>query len=107
MLDIDIEFRRGVLFVRIIGSLIESTKNKFKNEIKNIIDRSGIINIVINLDNVDKIDNNGLNCLYELKEVIEKENGNIVICNTPVKLENKLFIYKTRDELTALNTFNI
>ena len=107
MLDIDIEFRRGVLFVRIIGSLVESTKNKLIGEVENLIDKSGITNIVINLDNIEKIDNNGLNSLYELKKVIERENGNIVICNAPVKLENKIFMYKTRDELSALNTFNI
>lgn len=107
MLDIDVEFRRGVLFVRVIGSLINDTKNKFKQEIENLISISGITNIVVNLDNIINMDKTGLESLYELKNVVEGENGNIVVCNVPLKLENKIGIYKTIDELTALNTFNI
>ena len=73
MLDFDIEFRRGVLFIRIIGSLINETKNKFKKEVENLINISGITNIVINLDNMDVMDENGLYSLNELRKIFFKK----------------------------------
>lgn len=107
MLDFDIEFRRGVLFVRIVGSLIKGTNNKFKQEIENLINVSGITNIVINLDNMDKMDETGLDSLYELRKIVENQSGNIIVCNVPIKLKNQIGIVNSINELEALNTLNI
>lgn len=114
MLDIDIEFRRGVLFIRLGGILINSTKNKLKDEAITLINKSGITNIVINLRDIESIDEPGLNMIFLVKKMIESKGGNLVICNTPIKVErqllkNKMKIYlpQTTNELTALSSFNI
>lgn len=114
MLDIDIEFRRGVLFIRLGGLLINSTKNKLRDEIITLINKSGITNIVINLKDIEAIDESGLNMIFMVKKMIESKEGNLVICNTPIKvqkelLKNKMKIYlpQATNELTALNIFNI
>lgn len=114
MLDIDIEFRKGVLFIRLKGKLIESTKDILKDEVISLINGSGITNIVINLDNIDSIDEEGLNMIYLLKKIIESKNGSLVICNTPITIEKKLihnkmkrYILEATNELTALKIFNI
>lgn len=114
MLDIDIEFRRGVLFIRLGGLLINSTKNKLRDEVITLINKSGITNIVINLKDIEAIDEPGLNMIFMVKKMIESKSGNLVICNTPIKVEkellkNKMKIYlpQTANELTALNAFII
>lgn len=110
MLDIEMEFRRGVLFVRLKGNLIETTNIKFKNEIFKIINRSGITNIVINLENINIVNDLGMNTIYEIEALVKSKNGNLVICNMPdrlFKIKPKIYLYKSQNELTALNTFNI
>lgn len=114
MIDIDIEFRKGVLFVRLVGKLTKEANIKFKEELITLINRSGICNIVINLENVVDIDNLGLDTLFLLKNLVEKNDGHFVICNMPLKIERliekrnrSLYLFKTQNELTALNAFNI
>lgn len=114
MLNIDIEFRRGVLFIRLFGNLIDTTKKKLKDEVINLINRSGITNIVINLENINNIDQSGLDMLWTLKSLIEAKNGRIILCNMPREIEQsfnkdkaKIYLFESKNELTALNTFNI
>lgn len=110
MLDIEMEFRRGVLFIRLKGNLIETTNIKLKNEIYKIINRSGITNIVINLENINIVDDIGMNTIYEIEAVVKRKNGNLVICNMTDRLfksKSRICLYKSQNELTALNTFNI
>lgn|SRR5574344_1666791 len=114
MLDIDIEFRKGVLFIRLKGKLIDSTKDILKEEVISLMNGSGIANIVINLDNIESIDEKGIDMIYLLKTIVESKQGSLVICNTPMIIENKLihnkmksYILEATNELTALKIFNI
>ena len=114
IINIDIEFRRGILFVRLIGKLINEANIKLKDELVTLINRSGIYNIVINLENVNEIDKLGLDTIYLLKSLIDKNNGNFILCEIPQNIENQiskinnnLYLYKTQNELTALKALNI
>lgn len=113
MLNIDVEFMRGVLFIRPIGIITKETKFDFKSEIYKLINRSGITNIVINFENIKLIDQQGIDIIYEIKNMVERNEGNLVICNASRKVEEQInniknmYLFKSKNELTALNTFNI
>ena len=49
MLDVNIEFSRGVLFVRLSGSITKDNINNIKYNIKSILEKSGIKFLVFNL----------------------------------------------------------
>jgi len=90
MLDIDAEFRKGVLFIRLVGSLNYKTNLKFEKEIYDLIDKTGINNIVLNLYNVDSIDKLSFESILKLKNITEKSHGDLVICNIPIDIEKQI-----------------
>lgn len=81
MLHIEYEFRKGVLFLRLFGELTIKTLHKLKEEVEDIIENSGIYNIVINLKSVIRIDRVGIQGLYE-EFLNRKENGIFMLCNS-------------------------
>lgn len=106
MLDLNIEFIKGVLFIRVIGDLINKTKNKFEKDINDLLDYSGITNVVINLEQLNMIDDDGINALNDINNYLKQDNGNLIICNLEGKYKNNNLYYSS-NELTALNTLCI
>ncbi|MBQ9181402.1 MAG: STAS domain-containing protein [Bacilli bacterium] len=79
MLEINHEFRKGVLFVRLNGCLSNSTLFKF-NEVNNIIKDNGIRDVVFNLSDLYFIDQKGIKSILKCYELITKISGNMFIC---------------------------
>ena len=101
MLKINMEYRKGILFVRLKGSLTRYNYLKFNNYMHSIIKDKGINYLVFNLELVKLIDHEGRECLKELlKEVKEG-----FICNSIFKLDNNFMIIE--NELVAFNTIKI
>ena len=50
MLNIEMEFKSGILWVRLSGKLYENTVNTFNEEVLPVILKHGIMYIVVNLD---------------------------------------------------------
>ena len=63
LLDIDIEFFKGILFIRLNGVLNKNTVAKFKEEVNNLVEENGIRNTVFNVSGLDSIDCYGINTL--------------------------------------------
>ena len=108
MLAITTEYRKGILFVRLHGSLISSTVSHLE-EVVNSWLSGGIINIVFNVVDVDKIDNSGNDALYHYYEVLNKNNGHSLICGVNNHINKNLknskilnHIYEISDELNAI-----
>lgn len=74
MLNVLMEFRKGILFVRLYGILNEDSINKFKTEVKEVIINSGIMYVVLNVDNLDSISKDGVREIKNLKRTLKK-NG--------------------------------
>ena len=89
MLEIDIECRKGLFFIRLNGILNNETVFKFKEEVIDIIELNGIKNIVFNLENLCYIDETGINFLDKANKFIRKIFGNIYICNLKNNIVNK------------------
>lgn len=115
MLTIEEEFRKGILFVRLRGTLNEDTVNFLKEEVTNVVKNVVIRNVVFNISELVSIDIYGINSLLEIYDICKKNQGMSLLCgvnNSLVKrrIDNSRinkYIYEVSDELTAINYINI
>lgn len=89
MLNVNYEYRKGILFIRLYGQITKDNLNNIKNEIITIIDKSGVTNIVFNLKNIIRIDNYGLKEIYDIYQKIKKK-GIIYFCDSDSKIVNSI-----------------
>lgn len=115
MLEINMEFRKGILFIRLIGQLNEKTVEKLEREVTELVKENGIRNLVFNLEEVTNIDINGINALLKNYKLCKKNDGKTLVCN----LDNSLvkhriynsrllkYMYEASDEISAINVLNL
>ncbi len=115
MIKTNIEFKKGILFLRLKGSLLKSESKELEEQIFPILLKGGFKYVVLNLDELNNIDSNGINFFDELYKITKSNNGRISLCNIKnddVKYNietsyiNDLY-YKTDNELTSLEVFKI
>lgn len=104
MLNIDMEFINGILFVRVNGSLKKTTINIFNDKLIPIIKDSGIKNLVYNFDKLICIDEDGFNSLLNTYNEILNNNGNLLVVNNKFKLK---YFKEVNNELSALKILKI
>ena len=104
MLKINMEYRKGILFVRPCGNLTRVTYKCLNDYLLPVIGNQGIKYIVYNLGNVRVIDNKGKESLLEGINAVRKNLGEGIICNNCIKFENALV---TEDELSAIKLIKI
>ena len=98
MLKINMEFRRGILFIRLKGDLN-------KNTIKGIIDNE-FKYIVLNIDNMYSIDSYSIKYLNKLYKAFEDDDGKMILCDK-FNISRKLLkdIPKIDNEYEAFKLF--
>ena len=106
------EFRKGLLFVRLEGVLNEATSRELSVQLDHFINRHGVKYFVMNLENLDYLDKDGLDFIHKKYEDVVMHNGKLIICgydNEYLKpmIEEIKEVYKTKDELTAFNIIRI
>lgn len=80
MLKTILEFRRGVLFVRLDGVLTKDTIFRLQQDVTLKIKGGGIRNVVLNLRKLENIDFKGMNSLLYLYELCRDHHGKLLIC---------------------------
>ena len=90
MLKIDYEFRKGIFFIRFIGNMNKQTSLEYGKEIKLLLQDNRFKYVVINVNYVDTIDNDGIGYLSDIYQMTMKEHGYMVLCDK-FKLVKKLF----------------
>ena len=110
----NIEFRKGILFIRLNGALIRRNINKFESEILPVILKQGLKYVVINLENLEYLDKYGIESLSNLYEIIRRNNGRTSFCNMSEEIKNMIKntniydkFFNTNNELTALELFKL
>ncbi len=111
MLDINFEFRRGVLFIRLRGVLTKYTIKKLDSEVTTLIRDNGIRNVVFNVSGLDKIDLKGISRLFYNYELCKKNRGVSLLCcidndNIHEKIKGTRllqYMVDVNDELSAFN----
>ena len=98
MLNTNIEFRKGVLFIRLDGVLNKLTINELDSTYNLIVDNK-VKNIVFNINEIVKIDKFGINKLINIYKNVIKNNLNCYF------IKNKLLNKKVKEfdnELIAM-----
>ncbi|MEG1647808.1 MAG: STAS domain-containing protein [Bacilli bacterium] len=110
MLEINMEFRKGILFIRLNGELTKNTVIKLRMEVTQLIKDNGIRNVLFNLNELDKIDIKGINELYYNFEICKINKGLSLLCGVNEKINKKLkeshllkYMNEIDDELSAFN----
>ncbi len=107
MLEINMEFRKGILFVRLIGKLTEYTVSVLEKEVTRVVKEYGIANVVFNVSGLTELDQVGMQALIQNVH----SQGKLVICGLEQKEMKKemkkqhMFDYlmEVSDELSALH----
>lgn len=105
MLNINYEFRKGILFIRLTGELNKNTVWKLKHEINDMIEDNGITNVVFNVSKLMSIDDDGINCLLDNFKLCKYNNGSALLCGVNNNIKKKCSKYGLTkaldDELSA------
>lgn len=80
MFQIDMEFIRGMLFVRLEGILSERTSIELNHVLDKMINEHGIKFFVINLESLTSIDEAGIESIMEHYFDVIMHNGKLVVC---------------------------
>ena len=115
MFKINMEFKRGIFFVRLSGEFTKGHVSEFENECLSIILKYGIKYIVINLDKLYIIDGKAIDSLINLSILVNRNKGRVAICglssiqvaNEIHKVDYEANFYETNDELSALGVIRI
>jgi anti-anti-sigma factor len=111
MLDVNFEFRRGILFIRLCGELTKNTIKDFDLLVTKLISDNGIRNVVFNVSELIRIDLKGISRLFYNYELCKNNKGLSLLCcidniNIHEKIEGtRLFQYMAdlSNELSAFN----
>ena len=104
MLNLNMEYKSGVLFVRLIGSLNKLTANKLTDTLIPIIISQGIKNLVYNFNELQSIEETGFKTLLLGYNAILNNNGNVLVVNNRFNLE---YFKEVNNELSALKILQV
>lgn len=116
MFQIEMEFIRGMLFVRLEGILSKRTSKQLNQVLDRMINEQGIRYFVINLENLKSIDESGIQSIVDHYFDAIMHDGKLVVCgydqvaNRKVTKEvNLVFqnIESSSNELGAFRLINI
>jgi len=116
MFQIEMEFVRGILFVRLEGVLSSRTSEELRCALDRMIHDEGIRYFVINLESLDYMDDVGLQSIMNHYFDIVLHDGKLVVCGSDdhVKIkantkliENFKMIESGQNELEACRLIHI
>ncbi len=90
MLYMDLEYCRGVLFVRLDGCLTKKNTSRINNYLAPVIQKHQIKYLVYNLLSVSKVDESGIDAILRTKYEIKKNQGTVYLCEVPEHIKNQV-----------------
>lgn len=115
MLEINMEFRKGILFVRLIGELTKNTVDIARREVGDTLKEYGIANVVFNISELETIDDVGIDVMKENSKLAKAYHGRTLLCGLhDLQMKKQLkqkqifrYMDETSDELTALSIIHV
>lgn len=113
-MNTDIDFKRGVLFVRVNGNLVGKKVKQFEESVLPIILGLEARKVTLNLEKVNLIDSIGISSIINLSAIISTWDGKLVLCEINDSIKTSFinsdiydYCFKTKNELTSLGVFAI
>lgn len=110
----DIEYRKGIMFLRLTGILNRYTSFILDDMIKKMVNKAGIKYLLLNFENLSSIDVFGINTILNCYNKYFKKDGKLMICgyrksiNKTQNINNLLSCaFVLKNELSAFNLINI
>jgi len=110
MLKIDMEYDKGILYVRLKGTLDRKVCYKINNYIVPVVLKHKIKYLVFNLLELKDIDESGLDALLNTKCAIRTNKGKICLCEVSDDVREKIKRLRMKvasNELAANRLINI
>lgn len=111
MLDIDMQFKHGILVVRLKGILNGDTTSLLKSDLEMVIKDNGIKYVLLNLKKLSYIDNYGFEAIKKSYEQIVNNKGKLILCGIDKLFNNNQILtdnlYQVNEEVTAYEIVNI
>lgn len=113
MLNVDVEYKRGVLFLRLIGKLNTDTRKEL-DEVLDLVPLVGFKYVMINFEKLYSIDDDGIKTIMNSCEKLVNREGKLLVCGynnlIKLKIENSnilSYALETKNELGAFKLINI
>lgn len=110
MLKVDMEYDKGILYVRLNGILNRKATYKINNYIIPVVLKHKIKYLVFNLLDLEDIDESGIDSLLNTKCAIRSNKGKICLCEVSDGITNKIKRLRMKvasNELAANHLINI
>lgn len=115
MLDINMEFRKGILFVRLGGDLSVNTYEQLDESLQRLVNNNNVRFITFNIAELTSIDSEGINTILKYSDALSRLSGKAFICyldNDSIKnkINNSIipyYMFEIKDELAAINYINL
>ena len=101
MLNMDLEYNKGILFVRLKGNLNRRSSYKLNNYLLPILLKHKVRYLVYNLYELEAVDEAGIDAILNTKCAIKSNKGKICLCevsNEIKRLIKRLRIKSVEDE---------
>ncbi len=109
MLEMNMEFRKGILFVRLRGSLNRTTSCKLQEELERLIREKGIKYFAFNLEEVEDVSQEGIDIIRKDDQEIASFDGKLVLCGIKDALLRTSFedVYQSNNELGVFKIIQV
>lgn len=111
MLDISMEFKKGILFVRLKGVINGDNSQILNDNLTNIVKDNGIKYLLLNFENVDYIDQYGINIIVDNYNTITANRGKMILCGFHKILNYNISpldnLYQINEERNAFGLINL
>lgn len=91
MLKMNYEFRKGILFVRLLGNFDKDHYQRNIKKLNELIKEIGITNIVLNIDEIKSIDVSGINYILNYYKYIVSKRGSFILCEKDNTITRRIF----------------
>ena len=90
MLKMDLEFARGILFVRLKGKLLRKNCYKINNYLSPVLKKHKIRYLIYNFIDLEDIDQTGIDAIINTKYIIKNNKGKIRMCMINQNIKEKI-----------------
>lgn len=90
MYDIDMEFVKGIFIIRLSGTFNEMACLQLEKDLNQLIIQNGIKYLLINFENIKKIDSKAIEIIFDNYIKLLKRNGKLIICGINNLLNNNI-----------------